>query len=130
MTDNPIKLALLVGAPALILAVAALMFVLPQYSVWEQGLAGESELRRAEWNRQIAIQEAQAKEQAAEMLARAEVARARGVAEANTIIGESLKGNEAYLRWLWIDGLKETTNEQVIYIPTEAGIPILEAGKR
>ncbi len=59
---------------------------------------------------------------------KAEVERAKGAAEANRIIGESLKGNESYLRYLWITGLKDGNGER-IYIPTEAGIPILEAKK-
>ena len=60
--------------------------------------------------------------------AEAEVIRARGVAEANRIISDSLKGNESYLRYLWIDKLSD--NQNVIYVPTEAGLPILEAGNR
>jgi regulator of protease activity HflC (stomatin/prohibitin superfamily) len=97
--------------------------------VWQQGLAGKAALERAIQDRQIAIQEAQAKKESASLLAAAEVERSRGVAEANKIIGDSLRGNEGYLRYLWIEGLK--TNEmQVVYIPTEAGLPILEAGKR
>jgi len=99
----------------------------PQYKVWEQGLAGQAELRRAEQNRQIRIEEAQAELESAGLLAQAEAERARGVAEANKIIGEGLKGNEEYLRYLWITGLED--NEGVVYIPTEAGIPILEAGR-
>lgn len=100
----------------------------PNYNVWQQGLAGKAALERAIQDRQIAIQEASAKKDAAAMLADAEVARARGVAEANKIIGSSLKDNEGYLRYLWIEGLK-TNQMQVVYIPTEAGLPILEAGK-
>jgi hypothetical protein len=57
------------------------------------------------------------------------IARAHGVAEANKIIGNSLKGNEAYLRYLWIHNLAESKGD-VIYVPTEAGLPILEAGRR
>jgi regulator of protease activity HflC (stomatin/prohibitin superfamily) len=101
----------------------------PPYNVWQQGLAGKAALERAIQDRQIAIQEAQAKMESAKMLAEAEVERSRGVAEANKIIGNSLRGNEGYLRYLWIEGLK-TNNMQVVYVPTEAGLPILEAGKR
>jgi hypothetical protein len=57
------------------------------------------------------------------------VLKAEGVAKANKIIGDSLKGNESYLRYLWIEKMTETGKE-VIYVPTEAGLPILEAGKR
>lgn len=107
----------------------AMMGGWPHYNVWQQKLAGMAALERATQDRQIAIQEAQAKMESAKLLAQAEVERARGVAEANKIIGDSLQGNEAYLRYLWIDGL-QTNNMQVVYVPTEAGLPILEAGRR
>lgn len=100
----------------------------PRYNVWERGLAGEAELRQAEWNRQIAVQEAKAKEEAAQMLAEAEVRRAEGVAKANKIIGDSLQGNEDYLRYLWVQSLGQNARE-VIYVPTEANLPILEASR-
>lgn len=57
-----------------------------------------------------------------------EVAKAEGVAKANQIIGDSLKSNDSYLKYLWIRGLKDTKG-QVIYVPTEAGLPILEASR-
>lgn len=101
----------------------------PQYSVYEQRLQGEAELAKATYNRQVKVREAEAAREAATQLAQAEVERAKGVAEANKIIGNSLRGNEEYLRYLWIHNLGEGKND-VIYVPTEAGLPILEAGKR
>lgn len=115
------------GLLVFVLFIGGCMFVYPQYRVWEQSLVGEAELKRAEQNRQITIQEAMAKQEASKSLAAAEVERAKGVAEANMIIGESLKNNESYLRYLWIDSLSEAGQRQVIYIPTEANLPILEA---
>lgn len=112
-----------------ILLIAALIYGYPQYKVWQQRLAGQAELARAEQNRKIAIQEAEAKKESARALAEAEVIRAEGVAKANSIIGESLRGNESYLRYLWIQTLNDNP-QNVIYVPTEAGLPILEAGKR
>ena len=53
-----------------------------------------------------------------------EVAKARGVAEANKIIASSITEN--YLRYKFIEGLNDG-NTEVIYVPTEAGLPILEA---
>lgn len=108
--------------------VAVPMWGCPQYSVYQQRMAGAAALAEAESSRQIATAEAHAKMESAKLLAEAEVERARGAAQANQIIGESLKGNESYLRYLWIQGLQEGGNE-VIYIPTEAGLPILEAGR-
>lgn len=72
--------------------------------------------------------QAEAKIKIAKAEAQAEIERAKGVAEANRIIGESLKGNEVYLRYLWVIGLQNPSNDR-IYIPTEAGMPILEAKK-
>ena len=116
-------------AAAFILLVAVVIYGYPQYKVWQQRLAGQAELARAEQNRKIAIQEAEAKKESARALAEAEIIRAEGVAKANSIIGESLRGNESYLRYLWIQTLNDNP-QNVIYVPTEAGLPILEAGKR
>lgn len=110
-----------------------------KYNVWSSGLAGQAELNQADWNRQIKVREAQALNDSAALIseskikiakgeAQAEVERAKGVAEANRIIGGSLKGNEDYLRYLWITGLHQQ-NSQVIYVPTEANLPILEASR-
>lgn len=101
-----------------------------KYYLWSAEMTGKQELARAEGNRKIVIQEAIAKKEAAQYLSDAEILRAKGVAEANKIIGESLKNNESYLRYLWINNLDHTTEKQVIYVPTEANLPILEAGKR
>lgn len=104
----------------------------PQYDVYAKRLSGEAQLAEAESNRKIAIKEAEAKKEAAQALADAEIIRARGVAEANKIIGDSLKENEGYLRYLYIQSLSEADDKgnKVIYIPTEAGLPILEAGRK
>lgn len=110
----------------ILVIIAVSMLILPQYRVWQQAKEGEAALAKAEQDRQIAILEAKAKRESAEALAEAEVIRAQGIAKANEIIGQSLNNNEAYLRWLWIDSLKETDG-QIIYIPTEAGLPITEA---
>jgi hypothetical protein len=98
----------------------------PHYNVWQQGMSGQAKLREAEQSRQIAVEEAKAKFESAKLYAQAEVERAKGVAEANKIIGESLRDNEAYLRYLWVMGLQDGSSE-IIYVPTEANLPILEA---
>lgn len=90
---------------------------------------GRAMLAEAENGRKVQIEDAKGRYEAAKSLAMAEVERAKGVAEANKIIGESLKGNDSYLRYLWIQGLQDKDNN-TIYVPTEAGLPILEAGKR
>lgn len=116
----------------LLMIIPLMMYGCPQYNVWSSNLKGRAELVRAEQNRQIAIEEARATEESAQYLSAAEVLRAEGVAEANKIIADGLGGPEGYLRYLYIEGLKEAENEgaSIIYIPTEAGLPILEAQRR
>ena len=113
---------------ALALLYGANLAISPIYGVWATRLLGEGELARAESNRHIRVLEAQAEQEAAKALAEAEVIRAEGVAKANKIIGDSLKNNESYLRYLWIQGL-QTNQMQVVYIPTEANLPIMEANR-
>lgn len=77
---------------------------------------------------EAASSRAEAQVKIAQAEAQAEIERAKGAAAANSVIADSLKDNEAYLRYLWI---QEVAGKQgVIYVPTEAGLPILEAGKR
>lgn len=110
------------------LIVGLWMWGMPKYRIYKQDLKGQAELREQEWSKRVLVEQARAEMDSASLKAEAEVARARGVAEANKIIAGSLQGNEAYLRYLWIDKLSD--NQNVIYVPTEAGLPLLEAGKR
>ncbi|MBV1835104.1 hypothetical protein [Novacetimonas pomaceti] len=112
-------LAIGIVAVALI-GVAA--YALPQYQVYSARMHGEAELARATQNRQVLVQTAQAERDA-------EILRAEGTAKANKIIGESLKENSEYLRWLWISKLDNQTNKTVVYVPTDGMVPQLETGR-
>lgn len=102
------------------------MWGCPKYNVYSQTMQGAAILAHAQSSREVAVAEAKAKMESAALLARADTIRAHGVARSNQIIGHSLKDNAEYLHWLWIDNLDKTKN-QVIYIPTEANIPVMEA---
>lgn len=108
-----------------------------QQSVKDADARGKAILIEAESSKKALIEEAKARNESATLEAearvkiamaeaQAEIERSRGVAEANRIIGESLLGNDIYLRYLQIDAIKNSLGEK-IYIPTEAGLPILEA---
>lgn len=84
-------------------------------------------LYKANTEKKAAIAEAKALADSAEFKAQAEVTRSEGVAEANKIIAESI--TDEYVRWLYVDQLDEVQG-QVIYIPTEGGLPILEATRQ
>lgn len=108
--------------------IVACMWAYPKYNIYAQRSQGEAMLAHAASSKEVAVAEAKAKMESAELLAEAEVKRAEGVARANKIIGDSLKGNESYLRYLWISTI-DSNSPTIIYIPTEAGMPILEAGR-
>ena len=109
-----------------VIVIAGLAFGLPQYGVWTKTLSGKAQLQEAEYTRQVAVLEAQAKKDSAQQLADAEIIRATGVAKANQIIGDSLKDNREYLQYLYITGLEEGSNKGnvTIYVPTENGLPV------
>lgn len=130
--DSDTKAFLKIGTIIMIVIIGGVglgMWGCPTYNVWQKELSGKAALKKAEWDRQIKVKEAMAEKEGAKYKAEAEVIRAKGVAEANKIIGDSLKGNDAYLRYLWIQGLHDGSSE-TIYIPTEANLPIMEATRR
>jgi len=117
---------LVLGVLTVVAITAALFAGGPVYNVWTQGMNGKAELQKAEYTRKVAVLEAQAKMDSASKLADAEVERAKGVAEANRIIGDSLKDNPRYLQYLYITGLQEGSEKgnRTIYVPTEGGMPV------
>ena len=124
--DNTMRNATIIGASFLFSLFVINAIVGPLYNVWAQSLQGKAELQKAEYTRQVAVLEAQAKKDSAQQLADAEIIRAGGVAKANQIIGDSLKDNREYLQYLYITGLEEGSNKGnvTIYVPTEGGMPV------
>ena len=127
-------LGVTIGSAIALLVVAVLILIgMPTYNVYSKQMQGKAAYEQAVQDRRIRVLEAQAALDSAQLTAQAEVARARGTNEANRIMAQSLGGPENYLRWSYIHMLEETAGKQgreVIYIPTEAGMPILEAGRR
>ena len=126
MENKNITLYVVVG----IIGLVAVMFGLPAFTRYQVLLNAQNELAAQNYLKQVAIATAEAKNESAKFEAEAEITRAKGVAQANQIIGDSLKGNESYLKYLWINNMGNNTGKDVIYVPTEANLPIIEAGKR
>lgn len=131
--DKKILLTAISGALVCISLILALVFGIfwgwPEYKIYIQRLDGEAILAKAESERRVLVETAKAKKDAAKLDAEAEIERAKGVAEANRIITDGLKNNENYIRYLWVSKISSTTAPQIIYVPTEAGLPILESGR-
>ena len=118
----------LIGAFLFFGGVGGCMYGYPQYRVYSQEAAGRAVLAEAQASRQVRVLEARAKAESARAEADAEVVRARGAAEANRILQNSLGGPAGYLRYLQIQAL-ENTRANLIYVPTDAGLPVTEAGR-
>lgn len=130
LRGNPMNLrtyAIWGGVCVIVLACLGLVGC-PRYNVYAQEMAGRAKLAEAQSSRQVAILEAHAKMESAKELAQAEVIRAEGAAKANHILQNSLGGPEGYLRYLQIQAYGDT-NAKVIYVPTEGGLPLTEAGR-
>lgn len=110
------------GLIATIALTGFLMWLIPTYSVWQQEQLGKANLARAAQERQIMIEQANAELQSAGIRA-----------EAIALVGEMAAKYPEYRQQEFIgafaEALKEGNIDQIYYIPTEAGIPITEAGR-
>lgn len=127
---NRIVLQIGLGVILAVGLIAGLMWIMPQYNIWSAEQNGRAILAEAEFSRKTKIEEARATQESAELIGQAELTRAEFTAQANLVLADGLGGPEGYLRWLYINTLSESGSAgQIIYIPTEAGMPILEAGR-
>ena len=120
-------LGLTLGAIVFFALMAVGLFGCPRYKVYYQQMQGQAELARAEQNRRIKIEEAKANLEAEKLNAQAEIERAKGAAEAIRIENGSI--TPTYIQYLWVRQQTALNEKTVIYIPTEANLPILEAGR-
>jgi len=106
----------------LVLVAFGLMWGLPTYNVWRSGLSGEAALRRAKQEKLIMVEQA-----------KAEVESAKLRAEAIAVVGQAAKDFPEYRQQEFIAAFGEAIQsgevEQIIYVPTEGNIPIVEAGR-
>ena len=127
---NEIKRVAILVAVVLFLLIGGIgsyMYIRPKYNVWSQEMDGKAEFAKAEQNRKIKVEEAKANLEAEKLNAQAEIERAKGAAEAIKIENGSL--TPEYIQYLWVRQQGSLGEKTVIYIPTEASLPILEAGR-
>jgi regulator of protease activity HflC (stomatin/prohibitin superfamily) len=114
-----------------IVLIAAMMFGLPRYNVWQQEMAGKAEMAKAEQNRRILVEEAKAKLEAEKLNAQAEIERARGMAEAMKVENGTL--SETYNQYLFIRTLEKIADKgdlpQIIYVPSNGLLPVMDINK-
>lgn len=123
MNAKDIIIAFFVG----LIVVLGFMFGYPKYKVWKAEQNGKAQFAEAEQNRRIKIEEAKANLEAEKLNAQAEIERAKGAAEAIKIENGSI--TPEYIQYLWVRQQSSLSDKTVIYIPTEANLPILEANR-
>jgi hypothetical protein len=93
------------------------------YRVWSMEMEGKGILLQANYERQAIVAQAQAERDSATLRA-----------EAIGIVGQAAKDFPEYRNQEFIGAFAKAVENgnisQIIYVPTEANIPIMEAGKR
>ena len=113
----------IIGAVAGLLLIGSCSYTYPKYKVYAATQSGIAKLKESESSKQILIQQALAEKEAAKYQA-----------EAIEIMGEAAKKYPEYRQQEFINSfgtaLRDGKIQQIIYVPTEANIPVMEAGKR
>lgn len=102
-------------------------FLHPIWRVWASQKAGEADLQQAHKEQQIQVSKAQGRLDAAKLNKEAAIIEAEAVSAQIEKIGKQLTEHDLYLKWQWIKMMEERPDSSVIYVPTEANLPILEA---
>jgi hypothetical protein len=115
---------------ALVIMIGFCLWFLPVYNVWQSRKSGEADLAQAQYEQHIQVAQAQGRLEAATKNKEAAIIEAEAVAAQIEIIGKELTTHDLYLRWQWIKMMEEGGgHREVIYVPTEANLPVLEAGR-
>lgn len=117
-----------VNVVAVVAFIGLLMAILPVYGVWRKQQKGRAALAEAEFSKRVKLEEAKTNLESEKLNALAEIERAKGAAESIRIEGGQITEN--YIRYLWVRQQDNLNDKTVIYLPTEAGLPILEAGRK
>jgi len=107
------------------------LFFGPRWRVWRAHQDGLADLAMAKNEQQIQIARAQSRLDAAALNKKAAIVEAEAVAAQIEAIGSQLTEHDLYLRWQWIKMMEDgNSGAKVIYVPTEANLPILEASRK
>jgi hypothetical protein len=115
----------IVGLAAVVISALVVlgMWGCPKYNVYNQEMQGKAMYAHAEYSRKVQVAQAEGELEAATL-------RAKAIG----IVGQAAKDFTEYRQQEFIgsfaEAMKEGKISQIIYVPTEANIPIIEAGKR
>lgn len=117
--NSSIKRWVFTSLVGLVATVTISMLVYPQYRVYLLRLEGEAILAKSEAQKRVLVEQARAEKEAAQLRA-----------EAINILGEAAQKFPEYreqeFMGAFAEALREGNMQQIIYVPTEANIPIIE----
>lgn len=103
-------------------AIASIAWGIPRYKVYVQRMEGEAILAKSEHQKRVLVEQARAEMEAAKLRS-----------QAIEIVGEASKKYPEYRLQEFIgafaEALKEGNIDQIIYVPTEANVPIIEKAR-
>ena len=113
---------ILLGIVFIVGGIFAILFASKHYQVWAVEQDGKAQLAKAEHTKKILIETAKAEKEAAQLQA-----------EAIQILGKAAKDYPEYRNQMFIqafgDALQNGNIEKIIYVPTEANIPLIKSIK-
>lgn len=129
MTDSTVVYFVLEVVAVIVAAILLWALVgYPLWRVWASHQRGRADLQRAKNEQQIQVATAQGRLDAAQLNKQAAIVEAQAVAAQIQEIGTQLTEHDLYLRWQWIKMMDDgTSDREIIYVPTEANLPVLEA---
>lgn len=120
MNCSKIVLNSILGVFGLIIVIAIVAVMYRHYNVWSMEMQGKARLAEASQSKQILIEQA-----------KAELEAAKERAKAIEVMGEAAKKYPEYRMQEFIAAFGQALDNgnvnTIIYVPTEANIPILEA---
>jgi hypothetical protein len=119
--------AILLSIAIFIGLIFATIAIQKKFSIWSKEQSGRAKLAESKFSKQTKIEEAKANLESEKLNAQAEIVRAKGAAE--SIRAEAGGLTENYIRYLWVRQQSDLNNKTVVYVPTEAGLPVLEASR-
>lgn len=114
--------AILIVIAVTVIGLQSVRVYVAEYTVKVQRLEGEAQFAKAEQNRKILVEQAKAEKEAASFRA-----------DAIGIVGQAAKDFPEYRFQEFLGAFAEALNngsiDKIVFIPTEANIPITEAGR-
>lgn len=127
-------LGIAAGITAIALVVFTLMWGWTHFRLWKAEYIGRAFEIEKEYRGKGILAEAEYAKKARIEQASAELAAAKDTAAAIEIVGRAAKQYPEYRQQEFMlsfgEALREGVIDQVIYVPTEGNVPVMEAGKR